>query len=101
MAVRKSAEETVVVDGDRAQWLDRCQKAMESGGFKKVTVDPTLFQLTGTYRKASLAGRLDVTLTPVSGGTELAMRSTGNVDNVFALFKSPNQRILAAFKSNL
>ena len=101
MSIRKSAEERVIVTGDRADWLDRCKRAMEAGNFKNVVVNPSLFQLTGTFRKATLAGRLDVTLTPVAGGTELAMRSTGNVDNIYALFKSPNQRILEAFKSNL
>jgi hypothetical protein len=46
------------------------------------------------------AGRLDVTLTPVAGGTEMVMRSTGNVDNVYAVFRSPNQKILSLFKDN-
>ena len=101
MAVRRTTEERVVVAGDRTDWLGRCKRAMEAGDFKKVVVNPSLFQLTGTFRKLTLAGRLEVTLTPVPGGTELAMRSTGSVDNIYALFKSPNQRILQAFKSNL
>jgi hypothetical protein len=101
MAVRKSVSETVVVDGDREQLLERCKRAMARGGFKNVTANPTLFQVGGTYRKATTSGRLDVTLRPASTGTEIAMRATGNVDNVFALFTSPNQKILRAFKDNL
>jgi hypothetical protein len=47
----------------------------------------------GHYDPVSAAG--------CGGGTEVAMRSTGNIDNVYALFRSPNQKILQLFKSNL
>ncbi len=40
-------------------------------------------------------------LRPAHGGTEVAMRSTGNVDNVYADFRRPNHKILQLFKSNL
>lgn len=101
MAVRKSLEDRVVMQGERAQLLARCHQALTDGGFKKVTINETLFQLSGIYRQFTASGRLDVTLTPTSGGTEVVMRATGNVDNIFALFSSPNQKILQAFKGNL
>jgi hypothetical protein len=99
--VRKSLDETVVINGDRRQLLERCRAAMDAGGFSKVTVNDALFQISGRYRKATTVGALTVTLRPAPGGTELAMRATGNVDNVFALFRGPSQRILQAFKSHL
>ena len=101
MAVRKSISESVVVAEDRQQLLERCRRALTAGGFKEVTVDPVLFQLSGKYRKATASGNLDVTLRLANGGTEMAMRATGNVDNVFALFSSPNAKILRAFKDHL
>ncbi len=90
-----------MVASDRAQLLERCQRAMSRGGFKKVEVNGPLFQITGQYHHFTTWGRLDVTLRPAAGGTELAMRATGNVDNIYALFRSPNQKILQAFKSHL
>jgi len=101
MAVRKSLTERVVINGDRALVMQQCRKAMTAGGFKKVTVNEALFQISGKVTKMSLAGRLDVTLSPTVGGTEMVMRSTGNVDNVYAAFRSPNQKILKLFKDNL
>ena len=74
---------------------------MISGGFKRVTVDQTFFQVSGRLTKMTTAGQLDVTLTPVAGGTQMVMRATGNVDNVYAMFRSPNQKILKLFKDNL
>jgi hypothetical protein len=101
MAVRKSLHEKVVVNGDRSQLLAQCKRAMEKGGFKKITVSEVLFQVSGKYSKVAAPGSLQVTLTPVGGGTELAMRSTAATDNIYAVFRSPNQRLLRAFKDNL
>jgi hypothetical protein len=75
---------------------------MVRAGFKDVQTDSNLFQVRGRYRKPTAWGDLEVTLRPgPDGTTELHMRSTGNMDNIFALFKSPNQRILEEFQAQL
>jgi hypothetical protein len=46
-------------------------------------------------------GAIAVTLLPEGGNTKIVAKATANIDNIFALFKSPGQTILAAFKQGL
>lgn len=101
MAIRKSVEDTVVVDGARDQWIARCTKALESGGFRDVKVNPTLNQIEGAYRSFFAWGDIAVTLLPEGDRTRIVAKATANVDNVWALFMSPTKKILTAFKDNL
>jgi hypothetical protein len=102
VAIRKSVEETLVVEGPRDEWLSRCRSALESRGFMKIEVVETLFQLHGNYKKFATWGDLRVELLPSGDeATTLQMTATANVDNVFALFKSPGRRILEEFKTGL
>ena len=91
-----------MIRGDRSELLEYCKRALEKAGFKYVTTNPILFQLTATIRTMTLVGKLQVTLTPGAEGTELVMRLTGNVDSIYALlFRSPSQKILERFKECL
>jgi hypothetical protein len=101
MAVRRSIEEKVVVNGERSELLERCRTALQRGGFSKIDVNGVLFQVDARYRKFTTSGTLQLTLLPVPGGAEISMRSTANADNIYALFRSPNKKILRAFKDNL
>lgn len=104
MAIRKSMDERVIVDGGREVWLGKVQQALEAGGFKKVTANAALFQVSADYKKATVVGEVLVTLLPAGDGgsqTDITIKSTANVDNAFALFKSPNKAIIEAFKAGL
>lgn len=101
MAVRKSVEETIVVDGPRDKWLARCKDSLQKAGFGAVKANPALNQVEGTFRKFSVWGEILITLTPEGQNTKIVAKSTANVDNIFALFSSPTKKILAAFKDNL
>lgn len=102
MAIRKSIEETLVVDGARAHWLDRSFTALEHSGFSKIEVVNELHQLHAMYRKLTIWGSLDITLIPEGEiSTRIHLRAVGNVDNIYALFRSPSMQILKAFKSEL
>lgn len=102
MAIRKSKEEVFVVDGDRELWLQRCQAALERGRFSDVNVSAALWQLQARYRKLTTWGSIDITLLPVSEGqTKVTVVVTSNVDNIYALFRSPGTKILEAFKEGL
>lgn len=102
MAIRKSADEVIVVEGLREQWLEKCEAALRQGGFSKISSDRELWQIHANYKKMTVWGTLDITLRPHGdGSTELHARATANVDNVFALFRSPTKHILESFKSGL
>jgi hypothetical protein len=103
VAIRKSVEETLVVAGERDEWLTRCAKSLITSGFKDVRTSTVLGQVTGTYRKFPTNGELVITVVPSahSGHTQLTLRSTAAVDNVYALFSSPHKKILATAKAGL
>lgn len=98
MAIRKDVTEEFVVDGPRQRWLPKVQVALETSGFKNVRSNHELHQVTADYQKATTWGTLKVTLTPEAAGTRIVALATGNVDNAFALFKSPGKTILERFK---
>ena len=103
MAVRKSIEESLVVDGPRADWLQKCRTALETQGFTRVEANETLGQITANYKKATTWGDLLLTLTPEgsSDATRITAKATANVDNLFAAFRSPGQKIIDQFKAGL
>lgn len=94
-------EESMVVPGDRTRLLARCQQAMSTAGFKNLTVNGSLFQIYGDYRKATTMGRLSISLQPAGLDTQVAMRATANTESVYAMLWSPNEKILRAFRQNL
>ncbi|MGY5015040.1 hypothetical protein ACWCY6_44530 [Streptomyces sp. 900105755] len=103
MAIRKSVEETLVVAGERDEWLTRCAKGLMKAGFKDVQTSTVLGQVAGTYKKFPTNGELSITVIPSSqsGHTQLTLRSTAAVDNVYAMFSSPNKKILTVAKASL
>jgi hypothetical protein len=104
MALRKSVEETWVVEGDRRDWLDKCANAMRRQGFKPVTCDESKYQVSGTWKPVmgTLNGEVAVTLLPEGNhSTRIQATGTGAADNIFALFSSPGKRLIGKFKSGL
>lgn len=101
MAIRRSVDERIVVVGDRTQWLSKCKAALERAGFTQIDVAESLWQVSAKHKKTTCWGEIQVTLTPEDGNTALAIRATANVDNIYALFRSPTKTILAKFKSAL
>ena len=101
MAIRKSTDEEVVVSGPRDQWLQRCATRLQQLGFTNVRTNAVIFQIEADYKKMTTWGSLLVTFIPEADNTRIKARSTGNVDNIFALFKSPNKTILEKFRESL
>lgn len=102
MAIRKSIKETLVVDGAREDWFEHSRLALERSGFSKIEVVQPLSQLQAAYRKLTLWGTLQVTLLPEGDdGTRIELDATGNVDNLYAIFRSPSRKILDTFKAEL
>lgn len=94
-------EEVIVVSGAREAWMVKCVAALESSGFTNVTRNTLLYQIEANYKKFMTWGDVRITLTPSGLDTRMALVSTANVDNIYALFKSPNAVILAAFKAGI
>jgi hypothetical protein len=102
MAVRKTTEESFVVDGPRADWMDRCGAALERANFTNVRANTTLYEISADYKRLTVWGTLTVALLPEGDtATRLNAAATANVDNIFALFGSPGKKIIAAFKAGL
>ena len=101
MAIRKSLEEEMVMAGTREEWMQKCTSALESSGFTKLNTNKTLYQIEANYKKFMTWGSITITLMPDDEDTKITAVSTANVDNIFALFKSPNKTILSKFKEGL
>lgn len=101
MAVRKSKEQKFQVKGELDELKEKCVNALNSGGFKKIENNSFLNQLSAKYSKATVVGKIEITLVENEKGVEINVKSTANSDNIFALFSSPNDKIMNAFSSNL
>jgi hypothetical protein len=100
MAIRKSAEETLVIGGPRNEVFRRCERALKSQAFTEVTTNATLYQIQRQLHKLTVWGEILITLLPADGeNTTIAIRGTAGVDNVWALFASPTKKILETFKA--
>lgn len=100
MALRKSKEESFTVKGNLAELLANVEQAFNMGGFANIKTNKLLNQITGDYKKLTTWGELVVTLLPEAENIKINAKSTANTDNLFALFSSPNQKILNQFKNN-
>jgi len=100
MGIRRSKQELLQTDLPINDALKRCDDALSRGGFKNIVKNETLRHLNGKYKKITVFGEIDISLKEIGGKTEINLKSTANVDNIFALFSSPNNKILKAFISN-
>lgn len=101
MAIRKSKEETYSVYGKTDEWIAKIEQSLIKGGFVNVKTNKLLNQVTGSYKKMTVWGEIIVTLLDDGEKIKIIAKSTANVDNIFALFSSPNQKILNQFKNSL
>ena len=89
------------MSGARDQWVAPCRSALERGQFGSIEFNASTYQFEATFRAFTTWGGIKVTLLPHTSGTECRLAAWANCDNVYALFSSPTQKILGAFKSNL
>lgn len=102
MAVQKSKIETFQVSGSREDWLSKCEKALHNAGFKSVIVNKELSLLSAKISTLTLSGSLKIFISESdSGFINLRAESSANVDNIYALFRSPNNKILEMFSENI
>ena len=100
MAIRKSKQETFEVRGNIEEIKQRVESALDNGNFTSINTNNLLNQITANYKKFSVWGEIKITLSENQDKTKIDVVSTANSDNIFALFSSPNDAILNAFKNN-
>lgn len=101
MAIRKGKEHNFQVDKNLSEVKEKCLSALKRGGFSKISSNDLLNELSANYKKATVVGKIQIVLIENDGKTKINVKTTANADNVFALFSSPNDKILNKFKDNL
>jgi len=100
MAIRKSKSKIVQFNGSMEDAAMKCKVALENGGFKKIETNDSLNQLTAKFNNFFVIGSIDIGLAKRDHGVDLSLKSTANADNIFALFSSPNDKIMKLFTDN-
>ena len=101
MAIRKSMREELVVSGNREDWMHRCENALKSAHFTRVIKNVALYQIEANFKKFTVWGTISITLIPEEDNIRIVAVSTANMDNIYALFRSPNKVIISKFKNGL
>ena len=100
MAIRKSKEKSLQFNGTIKEAKIKCKSALESGGFKKIDINESLNQLNAKFNNFFVVGSIDISLANTDHGVTISIKSTANADNIFALFSSPNDKIMKSFTEN-
>lgn len=100
MAIRKSKNKKFRTKLNVDQALKKCEDALNIGGFKSIKVNKSLRQINADYKKFTVYGEIEITIFEVNNETEINLISTANTDNIYALFSSPNGKVMKAFTTN-
>jgi hypothetical protein len=101
MAMRKSYTESLSVKGAPDDWFPRCVAALSGSPFLLTEQQPSLRSMSGRYRALTRTGAITVNLHPQGEDTRIEVSVAAAVDNIYAVFSSPGQRILQDFRSRL
>lgn len=100
MAIRKSKEKSLQFNGTLEEAKIKCKSALEAGGFKKIEQNEGLNQLNAKFNNFFVVGSIDIGLAKIDHGINVSLKTTANADNIFALFSSPNDKIMSSFTDN-
>ena len=100
MAIRKSKEKTLQFNGTIEVAKQKCLDALNGGGFKKIENHESLNQLNAKFNNFFVVGNIEIILSKTENGININLKSTANVDNIWALFSSPNDKIMKSFTDN-
>ncbi len=102
MAIRKSTEEDFEIAENVEALLKSCTGALEAGGFKNIKVQELTSTMQADYKRFPACGEVSITLFRLADNrTKISVKATANYDNIYALFSSPNQKIIRAFRDAL
>lgn len=100
MGIKKSKEEIIFAKGTCEEVHKRIAVALHNGGFRNIKPNLQTNQVTATYKKLTVWGEVAINILPKNDGFNVCVKSTANVDNIFALFFSPTKKIIDQFKMN-
>ena len=100
MAIRKSKEKSLQFNGTIEEATKKCGTALENGGFKKIEKNESLNHINAKFNNFFVVGSIEIALSQSDHGVTIALKSTANADNIFALFSSPNDKIMKSFADN-
>ena len=100
MAIRKSKEKKLQLQDTIENVREKCLAALTKGGFKSIENNDSLNQIMAKFNNFFVVGKIEVILVKDDNGVNVNLKSTANVDNIFALFSSPNDKIMNAFTAN-
>ncbi|QOR75943.1 MAG: hypothetical protein IMW88_11650 [Thermoflavifilum sp.] len=100
MAIRKSKEKSLQFNGTLEEAKIKCKSALEAGGFKMIEQNESLNQFYAKFDNFFVVGSLEIGLAKTDHGITISLKSTANVDNIYALFSSPNDKIMRSFIDN-
>ena len=100
MAIRRSKEKSLQFDGSIDNAKEKCLNALNNGGFKKIENHESLNQIIGKFNNFFVVGKIEIILSKTDNGINIDLKSTANADNIWALFSSPNDRIMKGFTDN-
>ena len=100
MAIRRSKDKSLQFNGSLEDAKIKCNSALEAGGFKKIQMNDSLNQLNAKFNNFFVVGSIDICLAKTEHGVTISIKSTANADNIFALFSSPNDKIMKSFTDN-
>ena len=100
MAIRKSKEKKLQVQDTLEDVKERSLSALTQGGFKKIENNDNLNQITAKFNNFFVVGNIEIMFAKNDNGVDINLKSTANADNIFALFSSPNDKIMKSFTDN-
>ena len=100
MAIRKSKEKKIQVQGTIEQVKEKSISALNIGGFKNIDCNDSLNQIIAKFNNFFVVGKIEVLISKTDNGIDINLKSTANADNIFALFSSPNDKIMKTFTEN-
>ena len=56
--------------------------------------------MNAKFNNFFVVGSIDIGLANTEHGVTVSLKSTANADNIFALFSSPNDKIMKSFTDN-
>jgi hypothetical protein len=101
MPLTRNHEQTIRVHGNCADWFAKCVTALEKARFSQIRADDESFIVDADYRGPTVDGSIRLLLTQERDEVEIEIRIIAAVDNVWAYFRPPLERILRAFVSYL
>ena len=100
MAIRKSKEKKLQVQDTLENIREKSLSALTQGGFKKIENNDNLNQITARFNNFFVVGNIEIMFVKNDNGVDINLKSTANADNIFALFSSPNDKIMKSFTDN-